>query len=702
MVYLDGGANIFCFHQSCAEERQNASRQLREALASGTVDPLEKVSRAERIERQKQEMKKQMTELRAGSSLPQILKRYRWTYEEIKTGSPVQLPEEEVADGWKRILGFFKPDDVVWIGDTFDSGKEEHQKNFRTVTQWLELDRVIGNFTCPATFKNDSFSRSNENVLHRRFLVVESDVLTKDQVGSVFRWLKDEVGLRLRAVVDTGGKSLHGWFEMPKKAAFDELQLILAQLGCDPGLFRPSQPCRMPGALRDGKYQTLIYLDNATGRGSTAKVPSSVLPLPEIYYDGINTTYWRQNDHNGWQKINETSLDIELLSQGYLAQTEEGQQISGLKQAKRDIQMKQDIVYAGRLAGYRQGFHEVLEQRILVTDSPKIIEPVAGEWPTLKALLDGLLKDGTTNQVPYLLGWLKVSYSTLRDGKFVPSQALCIAGPRNSGKSLIQNLITKILGGRVAKPYQYMTGQTSFNSELFGAEHLMVEDEAASTDIRARRNFGSFIKTFTVNETQNCHGKNKQALTLKPFWRLSITVNEEPENLMVLPPIDESVGDKIMLLKAFNRPMPMPTGTAAEREKFWNTIISELPAFLDYLLNSEIPVELKDDRFGINTYHHPDLLSALSELQPEMKLLSYIDQSIYWGSSEWKGSAETLERTLTRDGAAFQYEARKLLYYPAACGTYLGRLAKQFPDRVSSVKNMGKTVWTISAPAITE
>ena len=101
----------------------------------------------------------------------------------------------------------------------------------------------------------------------------------------------------------------------------------------------------------------------------------------------------------------------------------------------------------------------------------------------------------------------------------------------------------------MASPYQYMTGATLFNSEMFKAEHLVVEDNAASTDIRARRNFGSFVKTITVNECQPCFGKGRETLNLTPFWRLSISVNDEPENLMVLPPIDESIEDKLILLR---------------------------------------------------------------------------------------------------------------------------------------------------------
>ena len=77
-----------------------------------------------------------------------------------------------------------------------------------------------------------------------------------------------------------------------------------------------------------------------------------------------------------------------------------------------------------------------------------------------------------------------------------------------------------------------MSGATEFNGELFGCEHLMIEDDIGSTDFRARRNFGTRIKEFTVNEVQSCHAKNRQAINLKPFWRLSITLNEEPENLL--------------------------------------------------------------------------------------------------------------------------------------------------------------------------
>ena len=266
IVYLNGAANIFCFHNSCVEERQQASKALRIAIAKGEVDPNSKINTKELREKQKQEQKRRLLETRASCSLPLILKRYAWPFANIQTDSPVVLSKAEVSTSWKRIVGLYKPDDILWIGDTYSSGKPEHHVHFKRAEEWLKQSTISGNFTCPATFKNDSYSRSNDNVLVRRFLVVESDILTKDQVGAIFCWLKDEVGLKLRAVVDTAGKSLHGWFEFPKKPVFEELQIILPQLGCDPGLFRASQPCRIPGVLRGEKYQSLIYLGGKEGK----------------------------------------------------------------------------------------------------------------------------------------------------------------------------------------------------------------------------------------------------------------------------------------------------------------------------------------------------------------------------------------------------------------------------------------------------
>jgi hypothetical protein len=108
-------------------------------------------------------------------------------------------------------------------------------------------------------------------VLQKKFLVIESDILNKSQMGSVIAWCRQF--MRLRAIVDTGGKSLHGWFDQPEPEIESELKLILPNLGrrgeqetLDSALFKPSQPCRLPGKTRGGKIQSLLYLDLEAAR----------------------------------------------------------------------------------------------------------------------------------------------------------------------------------------------------------------------------------------------------------------------------------------------------------------------------------------------------------------------------------------------------------------------------------------------------
>ena len=419
----------------------------------------------------------------------------------------------------------------------------------------------------------------------------------------------------------------------------------------------------------------------------------------QVYYDANNKYYWLQNNRGGWITNNEGQASRALRSWEISDKRREGELTSPVDDALLEIQQDKDVQYAGPLAGYMSGMHEVLGRRILVTESPQLIEPVQGTWPIFGKVIDGLLcADGPVQQ-QHFFGWLKVAIEALRAGKRRPGQALTFCGVADGGKSLLQSLITLLLGGRPAKPYQFMAGQTSFNADLFGAEHLMIEDDQSSTDIRSRRAFGAMIKAFAVNDVQHCHGKNRQAIELTPFWRVTISVNNEPEHLQVLPPLDDSLEDKIMLLKASKRSMPMPTTTVEDRLMFKSTLTAELPAFVYFLLNEfVVPEEIACPRFGVTHYHHPTVLGALADLAPENLLLSYVDVVVFAGPlrDEWHGTAEELQRILC--DSDYAHETRQLLRHTNTCGTYLSRLAKQKPPRVISQRTENRRDWLIRPP----
>lgn len=259
-VYLNGVPTIHCLHASCASTVERKNRELREAIraghAAGTPEP--SAGELKRLTEARRRCERIRT--RASKSQPQVLKRWSWPYDEIVASSPTVIPEARVEQT-RLLLGAFRPGDHVWIGDRSDSGLPDHSVCFKPVEEWLKCAEFHSQLICPVAFKPDCCSRSNENVVARRFLVVESDTLSKDEVGAVFRWLSEAVGAELLAVIDTAGKSLHAWFAWPGDDQLDEMKLVLPALGCDPKLFTASQPVRLAGGLREGKVQSLAYFN---------------------------------------------------------------------------------------------------------------------------------------------------------------------------------------------------------------------------------------------------------------------------------------------------------------------------------------------------------------------------------------------------------------------------------------------------------
>ncbi len=214
-----------------------------------------------------------------------------------------------------------------------------------------------------------------------------------------------------------------------------------------------------------------------------------------------------------------------------------------------------------------------------------------------------------------------------------------------------------------------------------------------------RLQLGAAIKAVVANESHSCHRKYCTPITLRPFWRLTITLNDEPEALLVLPPLDDHVADKILLLRASCFPMPMPTITHDDRAKLWDTLIAELPAFLYYLLNQYAPPdELRDPRYVVAGWHHPALAAALHELSPSAALLVLIDTLEPWDETgEWEGAAEELRRDLLNNSNT-AIDAKRLLEWPQSCGNYLGSLARKQPARVRQHRTGDQRRWIIHAP----
>jgi hypothetical protein len=132
----------------------------------------------------------------------------------------------------------------------------------------------------------------------------------------------------------------------------------------------------------------------------------------------------------------------------------------------------------------------------------------------------------------------------------------------------------------------------------------------------------------------------------------------------------------------------MPAETAEQKEKFWQTLVGELPAFLHWLVNDyHISEPWRDTRFGIKTFHHPTLMAELEELSPAIALLGLIDVADIWEVTEdvWEGTALELRALLIAHHKT-AVDARRLLEWVNACGQYLNDLAEIRSARVKRIR----------------
>ena len=170
----------------------------------------------------------------------------------------------------------FYPGDRIWMGNVYDSGQPHHCANFKAAYEWLDMDSPPSR--CAAgVFRKGSYHRSRDNVLNSPFIVIESDCMNgykpvtdsekernKASSFALIQYLRDKWEMNLRAVIDTGNKSLHAWFDRPSQHVMDCLVHMAQSHNIDEGLVLHCQnsPLRMPNCIHasTNKPAQLLYL----------------------------------------------------------------------------------------------------------------------------------------------------------------------------------------------------------------------------------------------------------------------------------------------------------------------------------------------------------------------------------------------------------------------------------------------------------
>jgi len=458
-----------------------------------------------------------------------------------------------------------------------------------------------------------------------------------------------------------------------------------------------------------------MMTENAVVEPLVAEVPfdamralkSSSKPPEKTYC--IGSKYWRFNEKLGeWVEISRPILELVLKDDEKLCPyTGDGPDafLSPLEREVKRVTMDNQVIYAGPLAGYSMGLKNFDGQRALVTSDMDLIEPRRGDFPTLRRVFEGAFvthdRDGVVihDQRPYLFGWWQHSLRCLYFGPHSGGLALFLCGERKSGKTLTSNLIRQTLGKRFARPYPFMAGKDNFNEELFEAVVQWIDDENAETHFAARLKFGAAIKQMVAADGSRMRGMHQKARALRPLWRLLVNLNMEPDRLMIIPPLEDDVVDKMLILKAEKRDMPMPARSPEERAAFWKVLTGELPSFVWWLLNEfTLPDELKE-RFGVRHWCHPEVEMELRDISPEQHLLEFIERWFRRHPGKYfEGTASDLRQALLTDGGLSRAEESEV-QIPVYIGRRLRKLKEQYPLKYAEKRTGNGVKWTIQSIA---
>lgn len=451
--------------------------------------------------------------------------------------------------------------------------------------------------------------------------------------------------------------------------------------------------------------------------GRTAAAPAAAAsadrtaPAPgplELHYDPVSARWWSRRLDDpaaGYVSIDKDSARKTLITHGFQALKDP----SGVCDADRELLRRMHssgIMHAGPLAGHQPGLVETPSGAILVSCGPRLPADADASGDRCRGLLRWIdaLMGHEPAQTRRLLAWLHMRRRAILTQTWRPGHALVLVGPAACGKSFLQSaIITPLLGGRIAKPYRYMSGGTDFNGDLAAAEHLAIEDDSTARDIDSRRKLGAIIKSMLFARWQSVHPKNRQAVSLCPIWALSWSLNDEPENLQTLPPMEASILDKLLVMRCQRaRPHREPGDDADDAEILQSMVQRELPALAGHLDAMRIDDDLHEPRCGFLAYQHPSVMDAIGSMSPETSLSDLIDDALFQRDpasidvpSAWRGQSSALERSL-RDHD--RHAADRILRYTSACGVLLSRLAERFPQRFSFVMNKGRKIWRIEPP----
>ena len=376
-----------------------------------------------------------------------------------------------------------------------------------------------------------------------------------------------------------------------------------------------------------------------------------------IFFDGKH--YWEKSGTR-WYQFSRTDTLAALTVRGLSNKLMRGQTSSDAERVLEFVRRENRIDGAAPLINYRPGIVQVASRKLLNTSSLEPFQPRPGpatpaDFPWLWKFLNGHFARPENRPLDYFLTWLRRSYRSMLEYRRYMGQAVFLCGPAENGKTLLcLRVVSPLLGGRVANPYDYFTGGTTFNDDLFEAGLWAINDEESPKADAARQKLLAKLKGSVVNPTHTFSPKFCSRVSIDWTGRVFTTLNNDPASVGILPEVCDNTQDKMHFFASKEY-----EGVWGEQEEIEDTLARELAAFARWILDTYTPPQdiLIPGRMGMKSYFDPVILDLSRQQVHAYNLLELIALWVRTGGyftenvSEWVGTPTDLMAHLSTNDA---------------------------------------------------